>query len=108
MTGERYWPCWRIDFAKMALRRVAGSGGVATDGVAEAGHAEMRGAVAGGDLLHGLEFVVGGFEGGFQAGDLAEPAFAAGLVDAVLEVVADFQQPGLLGRIRPELRAPDA
>lgn len=64
--------------------------------------------MAGGDLLHGLEFVVGGFEGGFQAGDLAEPAFAAGFGDAGLEVVADLQQPGFLGRVRPKLRAPDA
>ena len=57
--------------------------------------------MAGGDLLHGPEFLGGGFEGGFQPGDLAEPAFAAGLGDAGLEVVADLGQPGFLGRVRP-------
>jgi hypothetical protein len=57
--------------------------------------------LAGGDLLHGPEFLLGGLEGGFQAGDLAEPALAAGLGDAGFEVVADLGQPGLLGRVRP-------
>ena len=60
-----------------------------------------------GDPVHGLEFLFGGLEGRFQAGDLAEPAFAAGFGDAGLEVVADLQQPGLLGWVRPELRASD-
>ena len=63
--------------------------------------------MAAGDLVHGLEFLFGGLEGGLQAGDLAEPAFAAGFGDSGLEVVADLQQPGFLGRIRSELRAPD-
>jgi len=58
-------------------------------------------AVTAGDLFHGLEFLLGGFEGGFQAGDLSEPALAAGLGDAGLEVVADLRQPGFLGRVRP-------
>jgi hypothetical protein len=61
-----------------------------SDGAAEGGHAEVGDAVAGGDLLHGLEFLLGGFEGGFQPGYLAEPAFAAGLGDAGFEVVADL------------------
>lgn len=61
----------------------------------------MGGAVAGGELLHGAEFLVGGFEGGFQSGDLAEPAFAAGLGNAGLKVVADLGQPGFLGGVRP-------
>jgi hypothetical protein len=74
----------------------------------EAGHAEVRDAVAVGDPVHGLEFLFGGLEGRFQAGDLAEPAFAAGFGDAGLEVVADLQQPGLLGWVRPKLRASDA
>ena len=74
----------------------------------EAGHAEVRNPVAVGDPVHGLEFLVGGLEGRFQAGDLAEPAFAAGFGDAGLEVVTDLQQPGLLGWVRSELRAPDA
>jgi hypothetical protein len=53
-----------------------------------------------GDLFHGLEFLLCGFEGGFQAGDLSGPALAAGLGDAGLEVVADLRQPGFLGRVR--------
>ena len=74
----------------------------APNGVAEGGHAEVGDAVAGGDLLHGPEFLLGGFEGGFQPCDLAEPALAAeGLGDAGFEVVADLGQPGLLRRVRP-------
>ncbi len=73
----------------------------ASDGVAEGGHAEAGGAVTGGELLHGPEFLLGGFEGGFQSGDLSEPALAAGLGDAGLKVVADLGQPWFLGRIRP-------
>jgi len=84
-----------------------GSGAGLADGVAEAWHAKAGDAVAAGDLVHGLEFLFGGLEGGLQAGDLAEPAFAAGFGDSGLEVVADLQQPGFLGRIRSELRAPD-
>lgn len=64
--------------------------------------------MAAGDLVHGLEFLFGGLKTGLQAGGLAGPAFAAGFGDPGLEVVADLQQPGFLGWIRPELRAPDA
>jgi len=67
----------------------------------------MGHAVAAGDLFHGLEFLAGCGQGGFQPGDLAEPAFAAGFGDAGLEVVADLCQPGLLAGVRAELRAPD-
>ena len=63
--------------------------------------------MAAGDLVHGLEFLFGGLKSGLQAGDLAGRAFAAGFGDAGLEVVADLQQPGFLGRIRSKLRAPD-
>jgi hypothetical protein len=63
--------------------------------------------VAAGKLAHGAELLPGRLKGGFQAADLAEPALAAGLGDAGLEVVADLQQPGFLGRVRPKLRAPD-
>ena len=73
----------------------------ASDGVPEGRDAKVGDAVPGGDLLHGLEFLLGGFEGGFQAGGLPEPALAAGLGDAGFEVVADLRQPGLLGRVRP-------
>ena len=64
--------------------------------------------MAASDLVHRVELLLGGLESGFQPGDLADPAFAAGLGDAGLEVVADLQQPGLLGRVRPKLRASDA
>jgi hypothetical protein len=57
--------------------------------------------VAGGDLLHGLEFLLGGFESCFQPCDLSEPAFAAGFGDAGFEIVADLGQPGFLGGVRP-------
>jgi hypothetical protein len=93
---------------QFAARRVAASCGGASDGVAEGGHTQVGDAVTGGDLVHGVEFPAGGFEGGFQADDLAEPALAASLGDAVLEVVADLQQPGLLCWVGAELRAPDA
>jgi hypothetical protein len=73
----------------------------ASDGAAEGGHAEVGDAVAGGDLLHGLEFLLGGFESCFQPCDFSEPALAAGLGDAGFEVVADLGQPGFLGWIRP-------
>jgi hypothetical protein len=38
--------------------------------------------VTGGELLHGMELLLGGLEGGFQPRDLSEPALAAGLDDA--------------------------
>jgi hypothetical protein len=63
--------------------------------------------VPAGDPAHGLKFLLGGLKGGLQPGDLAEPAFAASFADAGLQVVADLQQPGLLGWLRAELRAPD-
>ena len=100
--------CLRKICVLRAVRRVAESAAGPADGVAEARHAEVRGCVPAGDLAHGLKFLLSGLQGGLQAGDLAEPAFAAGFGDAGLEVVADLQQPGLLGRVRAELRAADA
>ena len=75
--------CWFV-------RRVAGSGAGPAGGVAEAWHAEVGDAVAASDLPHRAELLLGGLEGGLQPGDLAEPAFAAGLVDTGLQVVADL------------------
>jgi len=80
---------------------VSRSGAGSADGVSGGGHAEVSDAVAGGDLLHGLEFLLGGFESGFQPCDLSEPALAAGFGDAGFEVVADLGQPGFLGGVRP-------
>jgi hypothetical protein len=45
--------------------------------------------VAAGDLFHTLQFLVGGGQGGFHAGDFTEPAFAVSLSDADREVVAE-------------------
>lgn len=77
------------------------SGGGAADGVPEGGHAEVSGSVAGGDLLRGLKFLLGGFESCFQPCDLSEPALAAGFGDAGFEVGADLGQPRFLGGVRP-------
>jgi hypothetical protein len=101
---------WRpLRFVTIRLAARAGSGRRAgpPDAVAEVRHAEVGHAVTAGDLFHGLEFLVGCGQGGFQPGDLAEPAFAAGFGNAGLEVVADLCQPGLLAGVRAELRAPD-
>ena len=54
-----------------------GSGTGSSNGIAEAGHAELRDCVPAGHLAHALKFLLGGLEGGLQSGDLAEPAFAA-------------------------------
>jgi hypothetical protein len=43
-----------------------------------------------------------------EALDLAGPALAFGLGDAVAQVVPDFLEPALLGGVRPQERASDA
>jgi hypothetical protein len=83
-----------------------GSAGSASDGVAEVGHAQVGDGVPAGDLLHGLQFLVGGGQGGFQAGDFPELAFALGFGDAGGEVVADLLQARHLGRVRAQEWAP--
>ena len=75
-----------------------------------AGHSEVDrgGAVAGGDLVHLGEFVVGGGEADLQALGFAGPAFALGLAGAGDQVVADLGQPWPLGGVGPQQRAADA
>jgi hypothetical protein len=47
------------------------------------------------------DLVAGGVETDLEAVDFTKPAFGAGLVDAVDEVVADLDEPGPLGGIWP-------
>ena len=84
-----------------------GGDGAAGD-VGEAGHAEVDGGAPPGELVELREFLAGGCEADLQALGLAEPALALGFVDAGLEVVAQARQPGPLGRVGPQQRAPDA
>jgi hypothetical protein len=53
------------------------------------------------------ELVLGSGEADLRSLDLAEPAFPLRLGDAVVQVGADLLQPGALGGIRPQERAPD-
>jgi len=61
----------------------------------DAWDAEMDGLVAGA-LVDLGELVVGSGEADFEAFDLAEPAFAFGLGDAGVQVLADLFEPGSL------------
>jgi hypothetical protein len=76
--------------------------GAACD-VGECGHAEVDGLVL---ALQGCvdlgELVLGAGEADLEALDLAEPAFAFGLGDAVVQVVPDFLEPVPLGGVRPQ------
>jgi len=89
---------------RSAIRRDA----VGND-VGECGHAELDGA---GLPLQGCidlgELVVGAGEADLQAFDFAEPALASGFCDAVVQVGADLLEPGALGWVWPQERAPDA
>ncbi|HEX5298803.1 MAG TPA: hypothetical protein VFW50_17610, partial [Streptosporangiaceae bacterium] len=75
----------------------------------ECGHAEVDG---GGLPRWGRvdlgELVVGAGEADPQAFDFAEPALAFGFGDAVVQVGADLLEPGALGGVWPQERAPDA
>ena len=55
-----------------------------------------------GSLVYLDEFVLGAGEADSESFDFAEPAFAFGLGDAGLQVVADLYQPWPLGRVGPE------
>jgi hypothetical protein len=69
----------------------------------ECGHAEVDGLF---QALQGRvdlgELVLGAGEADLEALDLAEPAFAFGLGDAVVQVVSDFLEAGPLGGVRPQ------
>ena len=53
------------------------------------------------------ELVLGAGEADLEALDLAEPAFALGLGDAVVQVGPDLLEPSALGGVRPQERASD-
>jgi len=53
------------------------------------------------------ELVLGAGEADLEALDLAEPALAFGLGDAVVQVDSDLLEPSALGGVRPQERASD-
>jgi hypothetical protein len=53
------------------------------------------------------DLVLGAGEADLESLDLAEPAFAPGLGDAVVQVGPDFLEPSALGGVRSQERAPD-
>jgi hypothetical protein len=72
------------------------------DRVTEVRHAKVSDRVAGRDLFHGLEFLFGGGQGRFQAGDFAQPALATSFGDAVGEIVVNLLQARHLSGIWPQ------
>jgi hypothetical protein len=71
--------------------------------VGECGHAELDGLflAAQGRVDLG-ELVLGSGEADLEPFDLAEPAFALGFGDAVVQVGADLLQPAALGGVRSQ------
>ena len=69
----------------------------------ERGHAEVDGLLP---ALQGSvdlgELVLGAGEADLEALDLAEPAFAFGLGDAVVQVIPDLLESASLGGVRPQ------
>jgi hypothetical protein len=65
-------------------------------------HAEIHPAVPCSQVTDLGEFLLGPGEADLQSLDLAEPAFAFGFGDPAGQVVADLQQPGSLGGVRPQ------
>lgn len=59
----------------------------------ELGHAQVRGEALSGRRAHGFKLLRGGGDGGFDRGDLAEPAQFLGLAKAIEEVGVDPLQP---------------
>ena len=66
------------------------------------GHAEVGGGGGAGPAVDLGEFVFGAGEADFEAFGFAEPAFAFGFSDAVVQVSADLLQPGALGWVWPQ------
>ena len=67
--------------------------GGSPDRLADVGHAEADGVVAGDGLTHGLELLSGGGQGGLDRGDFTEPALFPGLLKAFEEIGVDLLQP---------------
>jgi hypothetical protein len=59
-------------------------------------------------VLHGLQLLASGGEGGFDGSDFAEPALLFGLGEPVDEVGLDLFESGLLSRVNAKERASDA
>ncbi|SRR6266568_873174 len=79
-----------------------GGDGAARD-VGERGHAELdRVCLPPQRRIDLGELVLGSGEADLEALDFAEPAFALGFGDAVVQVGADLLQPAALGGIRPQ------
>ena len=75
----------------------------------ECGHAELdRGGLPPQGRVDLGELVVGAGEADLQAFGFAGPALEFGFGDAVVQVGADLLQPGALGWVWPQERAPDA
>lgn len=66
------------------------------DLAADAGNAEVDDGGARGHVLHGLQLLASGGEGGFDGGDFAEPALLFGFGEPVDEVGLDLFESGLL------------
>ena len=64
----------------------------ASGDLGEGGHPEFCAGRLGRDLVELGEFLAGAVEADLQPVDLAEPAFAAGVRDAGVEVVADLDE----------------
>ena len=91
------------------ITAVSGSGESCGGYVAVGGDAEADGLGASGSGQVGLgDFVVGGVEADFESFGFAGPAFALGLGDAGLEVVADLFEAVALGGVDSQEWAPDA
>jgi hypothetical protein len=85
------------------------AGGGLRGDVAVGGHAEADGGVPAGDQHVDLgELGVGGGEADLEPFGLAEPALLFGFGDPGGQVVVDGGQPGPLGGIDAQERAPDA
>jgi hypothetical protein len=86
---------------------VAGCHGSPGD-AGECGHADVDGAGLPPEGRVDLgELVVGAGQADLQSLDFAGPAFAFGFGDAVVDVAADLLNPGALGWVWPQERAPD-
>ncbi|WP_006247764.1 hypothetical protein [Mycolicibacterium tusciae] len=87
-------------FSELIGAEGCSSGEGASDEVGEVWDAEVGGGCSGGEFIELGQFLVGAGEADLQSFDLAEPAFAAGFIDAGAEVVADLDQAGSLVGVR--------
>jgi hypothetical protein len=74
----------------------------------EAGQAAVDGVLAGGELVGVGEFVVGGGDADGESFDVTEPTLLVSFGDAVVQVVAEFDEAGALGGVGAQYGAADA